>query len=234
MINNSYKKFAYFYDEVMAELNYDLWLEFTEQYLKPGDSILDLACGSGTFATMCKLKGYNSEGLDLSETIIEIANEKRKLNRLDIPFYVADMTNFNTGKKYDVITCFFDSVNFLKDKNQINKMFDCVAKHLKDGGYFIFDIFSKELFREYEKNEIKEDYGTFKIYWTTKKTSPTSLKHTILIDEDGDEFTENYYEYFYEVRDLVNKKFKAVKIAGDFNDDLEPDDERILLVYQKL
>ena len=143
MTNNSYKKFGYYYDEVMAELNYDLWLEFIEPYLNKNDSILDLACGSGTFATMCKLKGYNVIGLDLSESIIEIANEKKKINRLDIPFYVADMTNFNLGKKFNVITCFFDSVNFLKDKNQINKMFDCVYKHLENGGYFIFDVFSK-------------------------------------------------------------------------------------------
>ena len=231
MTNNSYKKFGYYYDEVMAELNYDLWLEFIEPYLNKNDSILDLACGSGTFATMCKLKGYDVAGLDLSETIIEIANEKKKINRLDIPFYVADMTNFNLGRKFNMVTCFFDSVNFL---NQINKMFDCVYKHLEKDGYFIFDIFSKELFKEYEGNEKIEDYETFKIKWTTKKTSSTSLKHTIEISEDNDVFTENYYEYYYDLKDLINKKFKIVKIAGDFNDDLELEDERILLVYQKL
>ena len=88
--------------------------------------------------------------------------------------------------------------------------------------------------REYEKNEKIEDYETFKIKWTTKKTSPTSLKHTIEISEDDDVFTENYYEYYYDIKDLINKKFKVIKISGDFNDDLELEDERILLVYQKL
>ncbi len=234
MTNNSYKKFGYYYDEVMAELNYDLWLEFIEPYLNKNDKILDLACGSGTFATMCKLKGYDVCGLDLSDTIIEIANEKKKINRLDIPFCVADMTNFKLDKKFNVITCFFDSVNFLKDKNQINKMFDSVYRHLEDNGYFIFDIFSKELFKEYEGNEKIEDYESFKINWTTKKTSEKSLKHTIEISEDGDVFKEIYYEYYYELKDLINKKFKIIKISGDFNDDLEDTDERILLVYQKL
>lgn len=234
MINNYYKKFGYYYDEVMAGLNYDLWLEFVEPYLKPNSSILDLACGTGTFATMCKLKGYDVSGLDLSESIIEIANEKKKINRLDIPFYVEDMTNFNLNRKFDIITCFFDSVNFLKDIKQINKMFDCVYKHLNNNGLFIFDIFSKELFKEYEKNEKIEDYDTFKLKWTTKKTSPTSLKHTITITEDDDVFEENYYEYFYNIKELMNKKFKCIKISGDFNDDLEDTDERILLVFQKL
>lgn len=233
-MKNSYKKFGYYYDELMANMEYDLWLEFIEPYLKKGDKILDLACGTGTLATMLKLNGYEVVGLDLSESIIEIANEKRKINHLDIPFYVMDMTNFRLDQKFDVITCFFDSVNFLSDKKQIANLFECVHKHLNTGGYFIFDVFSKEMLKEYEDNELHEDYETFYIDWITKKTSPNTLKHSISIRELDDVFSETYYEYYYDIKDLQSKKFKIIKIAGDFNDDLQPDDERILLVYQKI
>lgn len=233
-MKNAYKKFGYYYDEIMANMDYDLWLEFIEPYLKKGDKILDLACGSGTFATMLKLSGYEVSGLDLSESIIEIANEKRKINHLDIPFYVMDMTSFRLDEKFDVITCFFDSVNFLKDKKQISNLFDSVYKHLNNGGYFIFDVFSKEMFKEYENNEMHEDYETFYIDWITKKTSPNTLKHSISIKELDDVFSETYYEYYYDIKDLQSKKFKIIKIAGDFNDDLQEDDERIILVYQKI
>ena len=78
-MKNSYKKFAYYYDEVMASLNYDLWLEFIEPYLKNGDSILDLACGTGTLLSMLKMSGYNTDGLDLSEEIIEIAKDRKSV-----------------------------------------------------------------------------------------------------------------------------------------------------------
>ncbi len=233
-MKNAYKKFGYYYDEIMANMDYDLWLEFIEPYLKKGDKILDLACGSGTFATMLKLSGYEVSGLDLSESIIEIANEKRKINHLDIPFYVMDMTSFRLDEKFDVITCFFDSVNFLKDKKQIANLFDSVYKHLNNGGYFIFDVFSNEMFKEYENNEMHEDYETFYIDWITKKTSPNTLKHSISIKELDDVFSETYYEYYYDIKDLQSKKFKIIKIAGDFNDDLQEDDERIILVYQKI
>ena len=230
---NAYKKFGYFYDEVMQAMNYDLWLEYTLDYIKPGQSVLDLACGTGTLCTMYTFKGFKAEGLDLSESIIEIANEKAKLNRLKIPFYLADMTNFNLNKKYDVITCFFDSVNFLKTKADIKKMMDCVDKHLKDGGYFLCDIFSKDMLDEYEKNVIEEDHSTFKIHWETKKTSPTSLKHVIKISECEDDFVESYEEFYHEVNDLSFKNFTLVKMTGDFNDDYEPGDERILLAFKK-
>ena len=231
---NAYKRFGYFYDEVMAALNYDLWLEFIEEYLKPGDKVLDLACGTATLVTMLTLKGYNAEGLDLSESIIEIANEKRKINRLSFNLYVQDMTKFNTHKKYNMITCFFDSINFLDSIKKVKNLFDCAYKHLEDNGLFIIDVFSKTLLAEYDSNKIVEDYETFKINWETKKTSPTSLKHTIAINDGDDEFVETYNEYYYDIKELNHKGFKLIKISGDFNDDLQPEDERILLVYEKL
>lgn len=231
---NAYKKFGYYYDEVMAQLNYDLWLEFIEDYLNPGDNVLDLACGTATLCTMLKLKGFDAEGLDLSETILEIASEKMKINHLSFPLHHADMTSFKLNKKFNMITCFFDSVNFLSDIKQVKKLFECAHSHLKDNGFFIIDVFSKELLKEYENNDIVEDHVTFQLDWKTKKTSPTSLKHTIKITEGDDVFSENYYEYYYDIKELSNKKFKLIKISGDFNDDLQPEDERILLVYQKL
>ena len=232
-MKNAYKKFAYYYDEVMQEMNYDLWVEFVEPYLKKEDKILDLACGTGTFATMLKLNGYDVEASDLSEEIIEIANEKRKINRLDINFYVADMTNFKTDDKKDVITCFFDSVNFLKDTKEIKKLFDCVYNSLKNGGYFIFDIFSKYMFKEYSNNNTSADYETFKIDWETKKIDDRTLKHIIEITEDDEIIKESYYEYYYEIKDILDKRFELIKISGDFNDDFQDEDERLIIVLKK-
>jgi len=232
-MKNAYKKFAYYYDEIMQGLNYDLWVEFCEPYLKKTDKILDLACGTGIFATMLKLNGYDASGSDLSEEIIEIANEKRKINRLDIDFRVEDMTSFKRDEKFDVITCFFDSVNFLKDKSEIKKLFNSVYAALKSGGYFIFDVFSLEMMKEYEKNELNEDYETFKIDWKTKKINSNTLRHDIIITEVDEIINESYFEYYYPVNDLLDKRFNVIKIAGDFNDDLDINDERILIVLQK-
>ena len=121
---NAYKKFGYYYDEVMSQMEYGLWEEFVLDYIKKDDKILDLACGTGTLLSMLYVDGYeNLYGLDLSDTIIEIANEKRKVNRFQIDFSVQDMTNFKYNTKFNVITCFFDSINFLTQEQQIKKMF---------------------------------------------------------------------------------------------------------------
>lgn len=231
---NDYKKFSYYYDEAVSSIDYQLWLQFLEPYLTPQASILDLACGSGTLAILLKLQGYAVEGLDLSEEILDIAKEKAKINHLTIPFYKADMTSFTLPKKYDMITCFFDSVNFLKNKKQLKALFSSVLKHLKPNGFFIFDIFSKTMLKEYKDNLITEENPTYQMTWHTKKVNFRTLKHTISIQEGDLSFEESYYEYFHKIKSLNPKGFKLLKIVGDFNDDLSPDDERILIVLQAL
>lgn len=230
---NAYKKFSYYYDEVMSTLDYELWLEFITPYLKPNTKLLDLACGTGSFLMLCYNSGINCYGLDLSETAIEIAKEKAKINHFNINYQVSDMTNFNYPFKFDIITCFFDSVNFLADKEQLKKLLDNVYDQLEPNGYFIFDIFSPFMMSEYANNHFKNDYDTFKIDWVTKKINQKTLMHDVKIIEADNVYNEKYYEYFYTFNDFDFSKFKVVKIVGDFNDDLEDEDERIIFVLQK-
>lgn len=231
---NEYKKFGYYYDEVMSNLNYNLWYEFIKPYLKPESKILDLACGTGTLLNMLALSKYKCDGLDLSESIIEIAKEKAKINRLHINYYVDDMTSFNLEDKYDIVTCFFDSLNFLPSFNDVIKTASQAHKHLNHNGYFIIDFFSLELLKEYDNSLIEQDYETFKIKWETKLTGKTSLRHKINIKDFENDFTETYDEYYYELEKFNFDGFKLIKISGDFNDDYLEEDERILLVFQKI
>ena len=137
---NSYRNFSYYYDEIMDEIEYKLWYEFIKPYLKDDDSILDLACGTGTLPIILAQDGYKVCGLDLSSEAIYVAKEKTKMNHLDINYHVLDMSNFQLNEKFNVITCFFDSVNFL-NPIEVKKLLDMIDMHLLPNGYFIFDIF---------------------------------------------------------------------------------------------
>lgn len=230
---NAYQRFAYYYDDLFSSLDYTEWLNFIEPYLEENSSILDLACGSGTLAILLNLKGYKVEGLDLSSSIIEIAREKAKMNHLSIPFHIRDMTQFTLNQKFDVITCFFDSVNFLKTKEQINALQSCVERHLNENGLFIFDIFSKTLLDEYQHNKVKIKEKTHKIKWKTKKIDSTTLRHSILIQEGKLKQKEIYFEYYHPLEEFSFEGFETICISGDFKKDLTPESQRILVVLKK-
>ena len=64
---NEYKKFGYYYDEVMQKLEYDLWVEFVEPYLKKEDNYDDIKKA----IRMAKKTGYSIVYPTLNDMHIE-------------------------------------------------------------------------------------------------------------------------------------------------------------------
>ncbi|MCL2683327.1 MAG: peptide chain release factor N(5)-glutamine methyltransferase [Bacteroidales bacterium] len=67
--------------------------------------ILDICTGSGCIALALKKQFPNADvyGLDISEKAIQIAKENAEKNHLNIDFFVADIFNFSTEKRFDLI-----------------------------------------------------------------------------------------------------------------------------------
>ena len=231
MSKNSYKSFSYYYDEIMELIEYDGWVDLTKKYLKPNDKILDLACGSGTLAISLANSGYDVWGLDLSAEIINVAKEKAKMNHVDINFSIKDMTNFSYEEKFDVITCYFDSVNFLTT-GEVSKMMDCVYNNLNDGGYFIFDLFTLSKMKEFNNLTIKDNLALAKYKWKMKVKGNT-IFHKLTIDDGKNKVVEKYHEYYHDFNSIIDSRFKVISITTDFKDTFSLDDERILIVLQK-
>ena len=231
MSKNEYKSFSYYYDEIMEVIEYDSWINLTKKYITKDSSILDLACGSGTFAISLANDGYKVKGLDLSREIIAVAKEKAITNHCEIDFSVKDMTNFSYEEKFDVITCFFDSVNFLT-YDEVIKMMDCVYNNLKDGGYFIFDLFTYSKMKAFNNTTLKDDLAFVKYKWVMKVKNDT-IYHKITINDGKNKIVEKYHEYFYDINEILDERFKVVSITGDFKDSFNLDDERMLIVVKK-
>lgn len=231
MSKNEYKSFSYYYDEIMELIEYDGWVNLTKKYLTTSSKILDLACGSGTFAISLANSGYNVKGLDLSSEIIGVAKEKALMNHVETTFDVKDMTNFAYEEKFDVITCFFDSVNFLTI-DEVRKMMDCVYNNLADGGYFIFDLFTLSKMKEFSNLTLKDNLALAKYKWKMRVKNNT-IFHKIIINDGKTKIIERYHEYYHDYNEIIDNRFKIISITTDFKDTFSLEDERILIVLQK-
>ncbi|BDQ29997.1 MAG: methyltransferase domain-containing protein [Nitrosopumilus sp.] len=75
--------------------------------INKGDSVLDIACGTGVVTKNIRKKVGNSGyvvGVDTSSTAIKIA-EKWSGKKSNVDFLNIDAENFNFSKKFDIITC---------------------------------------------------------------------------------------------------------------------------------
>ena len=96
---------------------------------------MELACGTGGILQILS-QSYDVVGLDRSPQMLSIARKKLP----QIKFFQRNMVSFDLGQKFDVIICVFDSINHVLKFAGWKKIFRNAARHLQEGGLFLFDI----------------------------------------------------------------------------------------------
>ncbi|MBD3335144.1 MAG: methyltransferase domain-containing protein [Candidatus Eisenbacteria bacterium] len=73
--------------------------------LQPGDSILDVGCGTGRHAIELAKRGYEVTGLDLSEEMLKQAEAGARAAGVELNLIHADAARFSPAKAYDAVIC---------------------------------------------------------------------------------------------------------------------------------
>ena len=142
-----YRDLAKYYDLIYSGKDYEkeayvLKSLFSEHVKSEGRRLLDVGCGTGHHIKHLKDE-YNCTGIDVSVEILEVARR----NVEDVEFIRADMTTVDLGREFDVITCLFSSIGYVRTYENLRKTFRNFAAHLAEGGAaFIEPWFTKEAY----------------------------------------------------------------------------------------
>lgn len=141
----SYGAFAKYYDELMRDVDYSRRAKDIYEYIlkygnKGNGTLLDLACGTGSFSIEFAKLGFDVIGVDISYEMLSMALEKKTQPNLPVQFIRQDMRKLNMFSDVDVTICMLDSLNHLSSANDIQQVFKRVSKFSKTGGIFIFDV----------------------------------------------------------------------------------------------
>jgi SAM-dependent methyltransferase len=162
---------AEFWDGRMGEGNafHKTLIEPTQLKLldiKPGQSILDVACGNGQFARKMASLGAKVTALDFSSEFIRIAQAK---SIPDIDYRMVDVTSevdlkTLSGMTFDSIVC----TMAIMDMENIEILIDHLPRLLKRDGKFVFSVLhpcfnSGEITLFHEREDmggvVKDRYG---------------------------------------------------------------------------
>jgi SAM-dependent methyltransferase len=112
-------------------------------------SACDLACGTGTTALQLAGAGIKTFAVDLSPAMCRLAREKASRAHLPVRVFCADMRNFRLPEPVDLITCEFDALNHVPRKEDLRLVAKSVARALRPGGYFFFDVNNRAGFERF-------------------------------------------------------------------------------------
>jgi SAM-dependent methyltransferase len=160
-----FDKSARFYDALYHFKDYNEATAKLDQAIKRfapnARSILDTACGTGKHIQLLMNK-YECEGLDVNQELLDIAEERCP----GVRFICADMTDFDAGRRYDVVTCLFSSIAYVRTKENLFKAVKNMSEHLDTGGLLIIEPwFSKETFWTDRVTANHYDTKDLKITW---------------------------------------------------------------------
>lgn len=145
-----YTSLAPYYDELMAAVPYQGWVEYVELLLSLEDHqarrVLDCACGTGNVSFLLEAQGYEVTGVDLSQAMIQVALAKAQTRHSGVRFLQRDLAALDLAERFDTATCLYDSLNYVLEAEHLQAVFVAIARHLEPGGIFIFDMNSEYSF----------------------------------------------------------------------------------------
>jgi SAM-dependent methyltransferase len=111
--------------------------------IKPGQRVLDIACGTGVVAVTAARQGAKVSGLDLTPTLLERARENAKIAGLDIEFVEGDAEALPyPDATFDVVLSQFGHMFAPRPALAVKEM----LRVLKGGGRIAFSTWPPEHF----------------------------------------------------------------------------------------
>lgn len=119
-----YQALAKYYDEIFPLK--EVQLAFLQDYLERESltSVLDIGCGTGSYAIELNFRGVEVLGLDLSKEMIEISRQKAREKRSSAAFAVEDMRDLSgIQDQFDGIVCLGNTLAHVFGECELKQVF---------------------------------------------------------------------------------------------------------------
>ena len=168
-------------------------------------SIIDFGCGPGLYTSLLAKSKADVTGVDFSKRSIEYARKDADQKKLSITYHQDDYLEFETDKKFDLVTmifCDYCALSPEQRKSLLTKMY----RFLKPGGKVLLDVYSLSHFASknesasYDLNQLNrfwssDDYYGFLNTFKYDEEKVTLDKYTI-IEKERTRIVYNWLQHF--------------------------------------
>lgn len=228
----SYKQLSHFYDDFTTDVPYDDFINYYESVfcmlLKKPKLILDLGCGTGTLTNKMAQHGYDMIGVDFSEDMLMEAQSKSYELECARPMFLKQsMHDLDLFGTVDACISSLDCINYITDKNKLQKTFEKVDNFLNPDGVFIFDINTAKKLKNLDgQTYVRENDHAFCVWQASFENELCTYNFDIFVNKNDkyerycEEHTERAYEIMYIKNLLENAGFYDVLCYNDLTFDI--------------
>src|SRR5690606_21344175 len=131
--------------DLMKDISYEGWSDFIDEviqtHFEDATSILELGCGTGSFAlSLDELDAYDITATDQSAQMLEIAQTKADYAKSSIVFKQMNFFSIDDNNTYDAIVMLFDSMNYTQNAEEMVHVIQEVKKVMHEESIFVFDF----------------------------------------------------------------------------------------------
>lgn len=208
---DAYRGLASLYDLLMDDVDYDAWLDFylAQVRLPRGCRVADLACGTGAFALRLAKLGFAVTGVDISEQMLSLAQEKARAQGLRVQFVRQDMERLALPRPVTCLLCGCDGLNYLWTRTQLLHFFRRAHANLLPGGALLFDLSTYEKFLSMDGQLYGEDREEVSYLWfnaLNRESRRLTMDLSFFVrQEDGRyrKFTERHVQAAHDMEELA-------------------------------
>lgn len=246
----SYGIFSYSYDILTENVEYEKIAHKVCSLLHKngvdGGLLLDLGCGTGTLSFLLEKLGYDIIGVDASEDMLMVANEKKYEEESSAMFLCQKAEELDLFGTIDCAVSCLDTINHIDSLEKVEKAFSLVSLFMNMNGIFIFDMNTPY---KHEKilgnNTFIYDMDEVYCAWQNtldKENQRTNIDLDFFIKNEDDEcyerYSESFSEYIYNIDDIIDiiKRcgFTLVEMSDDYSENpVNETTERITFVVKK-
>lgn len=211
-----------------------------------GGLLLDLGCGTGTLSFLLEQKGYDVIGVDASEDMLSVANEKKYEDDSSALFLCQKAEELNLYGTIQCAVSSLDTFNHIDSIEKIEKAISLVSLFTDMNGILIFDMNTPYKHKNVLGNNTFV-YDMDEVYCVWQNSYDENAERTdIDLDffiknednEDYERYSESFSEYIYEIDDIANiiKKcgFTLLGTTDDYSQNpISDTTERITFICKK-
>ena len=243
----AYEALAASYDRLTNDVDYRATVDFyrdilAQEGLHPRTAV-DLACGTGTVSLLLARQGLDVTGVDLSEEMLTMAQQKAEGLENPPRFVRQSLQELTLPRGVDLAVCALDSLDYITDPQDCAEAIRRVYRALNPGGIFIFDVNTPEKLRAMDGQVFLDEDEDVYCVWRGEFEEETNICSygMDLFQRQGRLWRrsfEEHREYAYSAEQLTGflkaAGFTGIRVYGDrLMEPPQPGEQRIYLKARK-